>query len=86
MSASPKRKPAAGIEAGSRITVVPAQGRFTFLVDGKADATFDKSWGVTTYPTRELARRAGEYYLKQRAQAASFAAEIMGTGPLGGGT
>jgi hypothetical protein len=85
--ASSKGKPARDSGVTSRISVVPVQGgRFTFLVDGQADVTFDKSWGVTSYPTEELARKAGEYYLRQRAQAASFAAEIMGSGPLGGGT
>lgn len=85
MPAPSERKPAVGPEITSRITVIPVQDRFTFLVDGQAEVTFDKSWGVTTFPTEELARKAGEYYLKQRAQAASFAAEIMGSGPLGGG-
>lgn len=86
MPASSERKPTVSHDVESRIRVVPVRDRFTFLVDGRAEVTFDKSWGVTTYPTEELARKAGEYYLKQRAQAASFAAEIMGSGPLGGGT
>ncbi len=87
MPASSKRKPDHDSGVTSRISVVPVQGgRFTFLVDGQADVTFDKSWGVTSYPSEELAQKAGEYYLRQRAQAASFAAEVMGSGPLGGGT
>jgi hypothetical protein len=87
MSASSKPKPTRDSGITSRISVVPVRGgRFTFLIDGEANVTFDKSWGVTSYPTEELAEKAGHYYLKQRAQAASFASEIMGGGPLGGGS
>ena len=84
MPASSKRQSATDSAIASRVSVVPVQGgRFTFLIDGQANGTFDKSWGVTSYPSEELARKAGHYYLKQRAQAASFAAEVMGSGPLG---
>ena len=86
MPASHERKPARDPSADRVSVVLLHGGRYTFLIDGKANVTFDRSWGVTSYPTEELARKAGEYYLKQRAQAASFAAEIMGSGPLGGGT
>jgi len=68
----------------ARITVEPVKDRFIFLVDGKADASYDKSFGLTTYPSRELAQRAGEYYLRQKTQAFAFAAELLGGGGNGG--
>jgi hypothetical protein len=73
-------------EIKARITVQSVKDRFIFLVDGKADASYDKSFGLTTYPSRELAQRAGEYYLRQRTQAFAFAAELLGRGGNGGGS
>ena len=72
-------------EIRARVTVEAVKDRFIFLVDGKADASYDKSFGLTTYPSRELAQRAGEYYLRQRTQAYAFAAELLGGGGKGGG-
>jgi hypothetical protein len=62
--------------------VVRVKDRFVFLVDGRGGPSFDKSFGVSSYPTHELARKAGEYYLKQLAQADAFAAELMGAGRI----
>jgi hypothetical protein len=47
----------------SRIDVVRWRGRYLFLVDGRGDGVFDKTWGITTFETEEDARRAGEMYL-----------------------
>ncbi len=66
----------------SRVTVVRVKDRFVFLIDGRGDSSFDRSHGVSSYPTYELAQKAGEYYLKQLAQADAFAAELMGSGML----
>jgi len=79
-SGSPK--PSSPGEFDSRITVVRVKDRFVFLIDGQGGPAFDKSFGVSSYPTHELAHKAGEYYLKQLAQASAFAAELMGTGKL----
>lgn len=75
-------KPAGPGGPGSRITVVRAKDRYVFLVDGQGGPSFDKSFGVSSYPTYELAQKAGEYYVKQLAQANAFAAELMGAGML----
>ncbi len=48
----------------SRVSVVRYKGRYLFLIDGRGDAVFDKSWGIRTYATEELAQRAGELYLR----------------------
>lgn len=69
-------------DPASRITVVRVKDRFVFLVDGRGGPSFDKSFGVSSYPTHELARKAGEYYLKQLAQADALAAELAGAGTL----
>jgi hypothetical protein len=47
----------------SRIDVVRWRGRYLFLVDGRGDGVFDRTWGITTFDTEEDARRAGEVYL-----------------------
>ena len=69
-------------DPNSRITVVRAKDRFVFLVDGRGGPAFDKSFGVSSYPTYELAQKAGEFYVKQLSQANAFAAELMGAGTL----
>ncbi len=71
-------KPAGPGGPGSRITVVRAKDRYVFLVDGQGGPSFDKSFGVSSYPTCELAQKAGQYYLKRLAQADAFAARQMG--------
>ncbi len=48
----------------SRVSVVRYKGRYLFLIDGRGDAVFDKSWGIRTYATEELAQRAGQLYLR----------------------
>jgi len=48
----------------ARVSVVRYKGRYLFLIDGRGDAVFDKSWGIRTYATEELAQRAGELYLR----------------------
>ena len=65
-------------DPSSRITVVRVKDRFVFLVDGRGGPSFDKSFGVSSYPTCELAQKAGQYYLKRLAQADAFAARQMG--------
>lgn len=52
----------------SRVSVVKWRGRFLFLVDGRGDGVFDKSWGITTFATPEEAQRAGELYVLASAQ------------------
>ncbi len=83
----PQTNPAAGDhgEVGhpdTRVTVLPVQDRFTFLVDGRGDAVFDRTWGLHTYPTRALAQRAGEYYLRQHERAFRCATALLQWGPL----
>ena len=70
---SPRSQPGSPKLAGrgdssSRITVVRANNRFVFLVDGRGGPSFDKSFGVCSYPTYELAQKAGEHYVKQLAR------------------
>lgn len=48
----------------SRVSVVRYKGRYLFLIDGRGDAVFDKSWGIRSYATEELAQQAGQLYLR----------------------
>ncbi|NIM52493.1 MAG: hypothetical protein GTN62_14275 [Gemmatimonadales bacterium] len=52
-----------GDDPKSRITVVKVQDRYSFLIDGSGDVVFSNSWGLTTFPTAELAQKAAERYL-----------------------
>ena len=54
----------------SRVSVVKWKGRYLFLVDGRGDAVFDKSWGITTFAPPEEAQRVGELYLLADSQGA----------------